>query len=215
MIRLGVLISGSGTTLENLLARIADGRLRGVTIAGVVSSRGGVRGVSVARQGRLEPHIIRRREFPAVEQFSAAVAKALDLMNVDLVVMAGFLCLWKVPERYRGRVINIHPALLPGVGGQGMYGEHVHRAVLASGADHSGCTVHLVDDEYDHGPVIARSRVPVLPDDTPEALAARVQAAERELLPSVIQSIVDHGLQWIHQQIDSTGSDADSPSTRQ
>ncbi len=198
-LKLGVLISGSGTTLENLIQRISDGRLRRVTIALVISSRSTVRGVEVARAANLPLKIIRRKDYSHDDAFSQAITAALDEAGVDLVVLAGFLCHWRIPPRYEGRAINIHPALLPGFGGRGFWGHHVHEAVLRAGATESGCTVHLVDQEYDHGPVIAQARVPVLPGDTPDSLAARVSAAERELYPQVIQQIADHGLDWLRQ----------------
>lgn len=185
-LRVAVLISGSGTTLANLVQRIDDGRLPSVRVVAVISSRATVAGVEIARAAGLPVEIIRRRDFPDGAVFSEAVSAALDRADVDLVVLGGYLCHWALPPRYAGRTINIHPALLPAFGGQGYYGLHVHEAVLASGARESGCTVHLVDEHYDHGPILAQRRVPVLPGDTPQALAARVGAAERELLPEVI-----------------------------
>jgi len=106
--------------------------------------------------------------------------------RIALVVMAGFLHLVRIPADFAGRVINIHPSLLPAFGGQGFHGMHVHRAVLARGCTVSGCTVHLVDDEYDHGRILLQKTVPVLPDDTPDSLAARVFAAECAALPEAI-----------------------------
>jgi formyltetrahydrofolate-dependent phosphoribosylglycinamide formyltransferase len=200
VLSVGVLISGGGTTLENLIDRIADGRLQRVRISLVVSSRGAVRGVKIARQAGLPLEVVRRMDFPDEQAFSAAITAALDHAGVELVVMGGFLCLWRFPPRYRGRVLNIHPALLPTFGGKGMYGGRVHEAVLASGATESGCTVHIADEQYDHGPIVTQRRVPVLPDDTPEALAARVGQAERELYPYVIQQVADHGLSWLERQ---------------
>lgn len=196
---LAVLISGGGTTLANLIDRLADGRLRGVAIRLVISSRPDVPGVEIARNAGLPLRIIRRRAYPDPQAFSAAITEALDAASTDLVVMGGFLCHWLLPPRYFGRVLNIHPALLPAFGGQGMHGRHVHEAVLASGASESGCTVHLVDEQYDHGPIVAQSRVAVLPGDTPASLAARVGEAERELYPRVIQQVADHGLGWLRQ----------------
>ena len=108
------MISGGGTTLENLIERIADGRLRNVEIVAVISSRRDVRGVEIARRAGFEPAIIRPKDFHAVAAFSDAIAAALDASRADLVAMAGFLCLWRIPPRYSGRVLNIHPALLPG-----------------------------------------------------------------------------------------------------
>jgi formyltetrahydrofolate-dependent phosphoribosylglycinamide formyltransferase len=204
-LRLGVLISGGGSTLANLINRCADGRLTRVEIGLVISSRATVRGVEIARAAGLPLEIIRTRDFQDVAAFSDALVAALDHAKVDLVVMAGFLCLWRLPARYEGRVLNIHPALLPNFGGRGMWGHHVHQAVLDAGAAESGCTVHLADDEYDHGPIIAQARVPVLPDDSPDSLAARVGVAERELYPDVIQQVADHGLGWLSRQVEASG----------
>jgi len=200
---LGVLISGTGTTLANLIERGADGRLRNVEIRLVISSRGAVPGVEIARQANLPLEIIRKRDYPALAAFSRAIVTALDAAGVDLVVMAGFLCFWRIPPHYEGRVLNIHPALLPNFGGHGMYGHRVHEAVLAAGVSESGCTVHLADNEYDHGPIVAQTRVPVCPDDTPDSLAARVGVAERELYPYVIQQVADHGLPWLIRQVEA------------
>lgn len=193
----GVLISGGGSTLENLLVRIADGRLRNVRVAGVISSRHGIRGNQVAADAELPLRIIRPRDFPTLEEFSAAIEGALAEFGAELAVLGGFLCHWKLSPAFEGRAINIHPALLPRFGGRGMYGHHVHEAVLAAGERFSGCTVHLVDQHYDHGPIIAQRRVPVLPSDSPDALAARVMAAERELLPEILQAAADSGLGWM------------------
>jgi phosphoribosylglycinamide formyltransferase-1 len=198
-LRLAVLVSGSGTTLENLIARIHDGRLRGVEIRLVISSRSAVRGADIARAAGLPLAVIRKQDYPDDEAFSAVITAALDRAQVDLVALAGFLCFWRLPPHYVGRVLNIHPALLPRFGGKGFYGHRVHEAVLAAGVPESGCTVHLVDNQYDHGPIVAQSRVPVLPDDTSDTLAQRVGVAERELYPRVIQQIVDHGLNWLQQ----------------
>ena len=199
MLRLGVLVSGAGATLENLVQRIRAGRLRNAEIALVISSRSAVRGVEIARAAGLPLEIVRKRDHPDEAAFSAAIARMLDRATVDLAVLAGFLCFWRLPPRYDGRVLNIHPALLPRFGGKGMYGRHVHAAVHAAGVTESGCTVHLVDNEYDHGPIVAQARVPVQSADTPETLAQRVMAAERELYPRVIQQVADHGLAWLQQ----------------
>ncbi len=184
--RIAVMISGSGTSLQNLIDRIADGRLPGVGIAQVISSRSVVAGVDVARRADLPLEIIRRKDHADIESFSRRIATALDSAGVDLVVQAGWLCLWQLPERWQSKVINIHPALLPKFGGKGYFGRHVHEAVLAAGERTSGATVHWVNNEYDSGPIIRQAACRVEPDDTPETLAARVQALERELLPQVI-----------------------------
>jgi phosphoribosylglycinamide formyltransferase-1 len=199
-LRLAVLISGAGTTLANLIERIADGRLRGVEIRLVISSRRAVRGVQIARAAGLPLEIIRKVDFVDEPAFSDALTTAVDRAAVDLVVLGGFLCHWRLPPRYAGRVLNIHPALLPAFGGKSMFGARVHAAVLAAGQRESGCTVHLVDEQYDHGPIVAQRRVPVLSDDTLETLAHRVAEAEREVYPQVIQNVADRGLGWLQAQ---------------
>jgi phosphoribosylglycinamide formyltransferase-1 len=192
-LRIAVLISGGGSTLANLIERIADARLRGVQIVQVISSRGAVRGVEIARAAALPLAIVRRKDFADEAAFSAELTRVVDSAVPDIVVLAGFLCLWRFPPKYSGRVLNIHPALLPAFGGRGMYGPNVHRAVLESGALCSGCTVHLADEIYDHGRIVAQREVPILPGDTAETLAARVMEVERELLPEVLQRIADEG----------------------
>lgn len=198
-LRIAVLISGGGSTLANLIERIADGRLRGVNIRVVISSRAEVRGVTIACEAALPLHIIRRRDHPSELGFSRQITQTLDAAGIDLVVMGGFLCFWRLPPHYEGRVLNIHPALLPAFGGRGMYGLRVHEAVLAAGVRETGCTVHLVDNQYDHGPIVAQRRVPVLPEDTPQTLAQRVGVVERELYPEVLQHVADEGLGWLQQ----------------
>ena len=197
MLPIGVLISGGGSTLENLIQRTHDGRLAGVRIVQVVSSRSAVRGVEIARAAGLPLEVVRQRDFADGAAFSAAIADVLDGAGVELVALGGFLCHWQLPDRYAWRVLNIHPALLPDFGGRGMYGRRVHEAVLAAGRRESGCTVHIVDQEYDHGPIVAQQRVPVLERDTPDTLAARVMAAERELYPRVIGEVARRGVAWL------------------
>jgi formyltetrahydrofolate-dependent phosphoribosylglycinamide formyltransferase len=183
-LRLAILLSGSGRTLENLLEWIAAGRL-GATVEVVIASRGDVRGVGVAQRAGLPTRVLPQGTHSTAE-WSAEIFAACRAAKADLVVMAGFLKLVEIPADFAGRVINIHPALLPAFGGKGFHGMHVHRAVLARGCTVSGCTVHLVDNEYDHGRIILQKTVPVLPDDTPESLAARVFAVECQALPEAI-----------------------------
>ncbi len=190
-LRMAVLISGGGTGLQNLIDRIADGRLRGAEIAIVVSSRSNVEGVARAERADLPVDIIRVKDYPDVERFSDHLTLTLDVYDVDLVVQAGWLCHWLLPKRWLGRVINIHPSLLPKFGGKGYYGRAVHEAVLAAGEKETGCTVHWVNNDYDAGPIIAQSRCEVLLDATPESLAAQVTKLEHELLPKVIADIRD------------------------
>ena len=184
-IRLGVLISGSGTTLQNFIDRIADGRLR-ATIAVVVSSNRAAFGNVRAQRAGLPLRVVDYREFPEVEPFSERIFAILREFDVELVTLAGFLRLLRVPPDFEGRVMNIHPALIPAFCGKGYYGLRVHRAALERGVKVSGCTVHFVDNEYDHGPIILQRCVPVLDDDTPESLQARVFEQECEAYPEAI-----------------------------
>jgi formyltetrahydrofolate-dependent phosphoribosylglycinamide formyltransferase len=183
-LRLAVLLSGSGRTLGNLLESIAEGRLA-ASIPIVISSRGDVRGVTVAERSGVPVHVLPKGTAPR-PQWSNAIFNACRAVESDLVVMAGFLHLLEIPADFAGRVINIHPALLPAFGGKGFHGMHVHKAVLARGCTVSGCTVHLVDNEYDHGHILLQKTVPVLADDTADSLAARVFAAECVALPEAI-----------------------------
>lgn len=194
-LRLGVLISGGGTTLENLIRRIDDGRLRHVRIVAVVSSRAEARGVAIAEQAGLPVHVVDPRRCTSEQAFSDAIGGHLRAAGVDLVAMGGFVHLWRIPADFDRRVLNIHPALLPKFGGRGMYGLRVHRAVLEAGERVSGCTVHIADNQYDHGPIVAQMRVPVQAGDTAETLAARVRQAEFALYPCVIQYVAQRGVE--------------------
>ncbi len=183
--RLTVLISGSGSTLQNLIERTSSGDLP-ASIVGVVASRAGIFGLARAERAGLSTCVVERK--PA-ETFSERVFAALRETVPDLVILAGWLHLLTIPPDFENRVLNIHPSLLPAFGGAGMYGRRVHEAVLASGATVSGCTVHFADNAYDTGPIVLQREVPVLPDDTPDTLAARVQAAECEAYPDAIRRI--------------------------
>lgn len=184
-IRLGVLISGSGRTLQNLCDCIAGGQLD-ARVEVVVSSRPGVLGLDRARNLGLTAKVVDRRAL-SDEAFQEGITESLRTADVDLVCMAGFLSLWPVPPEYEGRVMNIHPALLPEFGGRGFYGPKVHRAVLAAGKKESGCTVHFCDNQYDHGAIILQRRVPVMMNDTPETLADRVFEQECIAYPEAIR----------------------------
>jgi phosphoribosylglycinamide formyltransferase 1 len=184
--RLAVMLSGSGTSLQNLVDRIADGRLPGWRITLVISSLSKAYGLVRAQQAGIPTCVVRKKDYPAVDAFSAKLVEQLDAARPDLVALAGWMCLWQIPDRYLGRVMNVHPALLPAFGGAGCYGHHVHEAVLARGCKVSGATVHFVDNTYDTGPIVLQKAVEVREDDTPDTLAERVQAAEREIYPVAI-----------------------------
>ena len=184
-VRLAVLLSGGGTTLQNLLDRIAAGTLR-ADIAVVVANKADAFGLTRARAAGIPAFVVERKACASREEFSARIFEHCRTAGVDLVCLAGFLQLLHVPDDFLSRVMNIHPALIPAFCGKGYHGLAVHRAVLEAGVKVSGCTVHFADNEYDHGPIIAQRVVPVLDDDTPESLAARVFASECEAYPDAI-----------------------------
>jgi phosphoribosylglycinamide formyltransferase-1 len=188
-IRLGILLSGSGTTLQNIADVIARGELP-ATIAMVISSNPKAFGITRAEKLGLPVRVIARKDFVSPADYSEAIATPFRDAHVDLVCMAGFLSLWPIPKDFVGRVMNIHPALLPKFGGLGMHGRRVHEAVLAAGETESGCTVHWATDAYDDGPIILQRRCPVLPGDTPDTLAARVFAEECVAYPAAIRQYV-------------------------
>ena len=171
-VRLGVLLSGGGRTLLNIDECIKRGELPAELVV-VIASRQ-CKGIERAESLGIEVHMVPYKQMPDVETYSARICEILDDAKVDLVILAGFLSLWRIPDRWIGRVMNIHPALLPDFGGHGMYGHHVHEAVLAAGREESGCTVHFVNNEYDAGPIVVQRRVAVEQGDTPDTLAARV-----------------------------------------
>ena len=177
------MISGGGRTLLNLLVRCRAGELR-ADLALVIASRASP-GVDRAREQGVPVEVIPGR-IPAPE-----LEKLLQKHRVDWVVLAGYLNLVDIPASYRGRVINIHPALLPRFGGKGMYGRKVHEAVLAAGERESGCTVHLADEEYDRGRIILQRRCPVYPEDTPETLGERVFELELDAYPDALKMLLE------------------------
>ncbi|MCP4260138.1 MAG: phosphoribosylglycinamide formyltransferase [Planctomycetes bacterium] len=188
-VRLGVLISGGGTTLINILEYIKQDKLN-AEVGVVISSRSTVAGVERAKNAGLQVKIIRKKDYPDIDEFSKCIQEELVAANVDLVIQGGWLCLWKIPDRYENRVMNIHPALLPSFGGQGMWGHHVHEAVLKSGCKISGCTVHFCTNEYDKGPIIVQRCCEVREDDTPDTLADRVFEQECIAYPQAINLFV-------------------------
>jgi formyltetrahydrofolate-dependent phosphoribosylglycinamide formyltransferase len=189
-LRLAVLIPGSGTTLQNFLDRIGRGLLPARVVT-VVSSKAGVLGLDRASNAGLPAHVVERKACASVEEFSARIFEHCRQAEANLVCLAGFLQLIHIPDDYRHKVVNIHPALIPAFCGKGMYGHHVHEAVLAAGVKVTGCTVHFADNEYDHGPIILQRCVPVRDDDTPDTLAARVFAQECEAYPEAIKLLAE------------------------
>jgi len=189
-IRLGALISGGGTTLMNILEYVNEGLLN-AEVAVVISSRSAAAGVARARAAGLDVKIVRKKDYPDIDEFSRKIEAELVAAGVELVVQGGWLCLWKIPQRFEGRVMNIHPALLPSFGGQGMWGHHVHEAVLKKGCKVSGCTVHFCTNQYDEGPIIVQRSCEVKEDDTADTLAARVFEQECIAYPEAIKLFAD------------------------
>jgi phosphoribosylglycinamide formyltransferase 1 len=184
-LRTAVLISGSGRTLQNFIDLSRQGELP-IEIVLVISSRRGVAGIDRAQAADIPVEVIPRRDMSDAE-FNARVTAMVDAVRVDLVCLAGFLSRWEIPARYKDRVLNIHPALLPKYGGIGYHGHHVHEAVIAAGDKTSGCTVHFANNAYDEGPIILQRSVPVLPNDTPDTLAERVFEQECIAYPEAIR----------------------------
>ncbi|MBX3414457.1 MAG: phosphoribosylglycinamide formyltransferase [Pirellulales bacterium] len=185
-LRLAVLISGGGTTLANLLAKIDECALD-AEVRLVITSNPAARGIDIALRAGIPVEIIERSEYRDLADFSRANFDPIRKAGVDLVAMGGYLKLVPIPDDFAGRVMNIHPSLIPAFCGKGFYGHHVHEAVLEYGAKVSGCTVHFVDNQYDHGPIVLQRTVPVEAGDTPDDLAARVFAAECEAYPAALQ----------------------------
>lgn len=185
-LRLVVLLSGSGTTLQNILDTIHAGQLN-AKVELVIGSRDGLKGIDRAKAAGLPHVVIPRKSHTDVPSFTREVFKHINTVKPDLICLAGWLCLLDIPKEYSGRIMNIHPALLPSFGGKGMYGHHVHEAVIAHGCKLSGCTVHFVDNTYDSGPIIVQRSCAVLEDDTPDTLAARVFEQEKIAYPEAIR----------------------------
>ncbi|MBP8605224.1 MAG: phosphoribosylglycinamide formyltransferase [Phycisphaerae bacterium] len=203
-LRLGILLSGGGRTMVNIQDQIKAGCLNAQIVL-VISSRSDVAGNERARQIGLEPVIIRKKDYPDIADFSCRIAEELDKANVDLVIQAGWLCLWQIPPQYENRVMNIHPALLPAFGGKGMWGHHVHQAVLKAGCKVSGCTVHFCTNEYDAGPIIIQRVCEVKDDDDADSLAARVFEQECIAYPEAIRLFSEGRLKIIDGVVKRNG----------
>lgn len=188
--KLAVLISGTGRTLQNIAEKCQKGDLP-AKIVTVISSSPLAPGIERARRFSLPTFVVDREKYKNSDEFSAEITRILGEYSPDLICLAGFVHLYKFPEKYNRRVLNIHPALLPKFGGKGMYGDRVHKAVLAAGEKESGCTVHFCDLEYDHGEIILQKKVPVYPNDTVQTLAARVFEAEIYAYPEALRMVID------------------------
>ena len=189
--RIAVFISGGGSNLKALIDATKCGILAG-RIVFVISSRKKAFGLNYAREENIETFVFKKKKYGSPEEAADDLLKRLQEQKVDYIALAGFLSLLpsNVVRTFRGRIVNIHPALLPKYGGKGMYGHFVHEAVLESGDKESGPTVHLVDEIYDNGRILQQVRVPVLPDDTVETLSARVLKQEHKLYARVLNKLI-------------------------
>ena len=192
-IRVAVLLSGNGLTLQNLYDRAEKGELP-AHIALVIANNADAFGLERAKRMNVPGHVITRKAAGSLEDFSRRIFDECRRAHVDLVVLGGFLQLVQVPDDFLGRVMNIHPALIPAFCGKGFYGHHVHEAVLEAGVKITGCTVHFADNQYDHGPIILQRAVPVLDDDTPKTLSARVFAEECIAYPEAVKLFAENRL---------------------
>jgi len=184
-----VFASGSGTNFQAIIDSVRDGKIN-ASISGLIASKTGIGAIGRAENSGIPYHVL-----PSENQndFEDQLLAKLTEWQPDLIVLAGFLK--KIPtsiiDRYKDRIINIHPSLLPKFGGKGFYGMNVHRAVIEAGEKQSGCTVHYVNEQYDRGDIICQKMVPVTEDDTPETLAKKVLIEEHKLLPEVITKLIN------------------------
>lgn len=190
MLRIGFLASGGGTNMQAIFDACDAGRLDGEPCV-VIGNNSRSGAMARARAAGISHYHLSGHTHPDPEALDAAICAALERHECDVVCLVGYMKLLgtRTLDTYRGRILNIHPGLLPRHGGTGFYGQHVHEAVLAAGDTESGPTVHIVDEVYDNGPVLTQARVPVLADDTPETLAARVLEQEHKLFPETLQRI--------------------------
>lgn len=189
---IGVLASGGGSNFEALARACKEGRIPNAKIQLLITNKLGVGALDRAVRLGIEALVLDPADFPDRAAYYERVANELEQRGVQLLCLAGFLLKLEpnLVKRFSGRILNIHPALLPKFGGKGMFGHHVHAAVLAAGEKESGCTVHVVDEEFDHGPALSQARVPVFPGDTPETLAARVLIEEHRLYPEAVRDFM-------------------------
>lgn len=183
--------SGSGTNFQALINAVESGDID-ARIRGLITNKDGIKALERAQNHGIETAVLKPSAFSSDSAYLESLEKTLSQWGTDLIVLAGYMI--KIPaaiiEKYRGRIVNIHPSLLPKYGGKGYYGIKVHQAVLENKESETGCTVHLVNEEYDQGPILAQKKVPVNENDTPQILARRVLEKEHELLPMVVAQLI-------------------------
>ncbi len=192
-LNIAVFASGKGSNFRAILDAIRSGRIRNAQIVLVISNNADAGALATAVEFGIPALHVSRKQFVSEDAFCEKILGELDNHHISLIVLAGYMKKVEpiIIRRYKNRMINIHPALLPAFGGKGMYGIRVHEAVIAAGSTISGATVHLVDDEYDHGTVLLQKTAPVFPNDTPEILAERILRVEHELYPETIRLIAE------------------------
>jgi phosphoribosylglycinamide formyltransferase-1 len=201
-LQLAVLASGRGSNFEAILNNIKQGKLA-ASIQVVISNKSSAGALEIARQNGIPAVHISKSEFPEQEQFDIQLLSILNQYGANFIVLAGYLKMLSpfVVRKFKNRILNIHPALLPSFGGRGMYGIHVHEAVLEYGCKVSGVTVHLVDEAYDTGPPVLQRCVPVQDGDTPEILAARVLKVEHQIYTEALQLFVEDRIEIVGRQV--------------
>lgn len=192
MINLVVFASGSGTNFQSIIDATENGKID-ARIRGLITNKSGIKAIERAREHGISHIKMSPSQFPTTSEYTKALLDQLAHWDTDLIALAGYMI--KVPgeviREYEGRILNIHPSLLPKYGGKGFYGMNVHRAVIENGENKSGCTVHLVTEEYDEGPILAQKKVPVKDSDDASTLAERVLKKEHKLFPKVIAEFAD------------------------
>ena len=203
VLNIAVFASGRGSNFEAILRSIETGKLQKVSIGVVISNNSDAPVLAIAREHNIPAYHLSQKQFPSEQQFDEAVVDVLIRHRVNFIVLAGYMkkLSTNFVRKFHNRILNIHPALLPQFGGKGMYGMQVHEAVIKSGAKVSGATIHIVDEEYDHGPIVKQCTVPVENNDTPETLAMKIHGVEHRLYPEVLQLFADDRVRVSEGQI--------------
>lgn len=194
MLKVGVLAGGGGTNLQAIIDAVESGVITNTELTFVLSNKPDAYALTRAKNHGIKQIVVNNKEYDTKEAFEKALIEAIDEQNVDLIVLAGMMLMMPLDlvRKYKNRIINIHPSLIPAFCGQGYYGLHVHEKVLQKGAKVSGATVHFVDEIYDNGPIILQKAVDVCPGDTPEILQKRImEQAEWKILPKAIDLIAN------------------------
>lgn len=202
-LRIAIFASGKGSNCKAIIEAVNKGQVPNAKVVLVVSNNKNAGALDIARSAGIPSVWISRQSFDSDEEFNNTLLKILNEYQVNFIALAGYLKKLDsvIIQQFRNRIVNIHPALLPAFGGKGMYGIHVHEAVLASGEKITGATVHIVDEEYDHGPIILQETINVLPDDTPESLAERVLPIEHRLYPKALRLFAEDRVKIDKQQV--------------